>query len=170
MKSTIAKIFVLLIAVMLVGAACSKKTPAPTAAGSQSPQSSESPQASESPEASPSSDENEGKKHITINGDRANNHGTKDISSETAIEVEADDFYFEPTILKGTAGQQVEITFGNETKKTLHNFSTSDGAIDQDLPAGKDTKVTVTFPQSGSLEFFCKYHKALGMVGELMVS
>jgi len=29
--------------------------------------------------------------------------------------------------------------------------------------------VTVTFPQSGSLEFFCKYHKSSGMVGELSV-
>ena len=27
--------------------------------------------------------------------------------------------------------------------------------------------VTVTFPQSGSVEFFCDYHRSLGMAGEL---
>jgi plastocyanin len=42
-------------------------------------------------------------------------------------------------------------------------------SVDQDTQAGKNATVTVTFPQSGVLEFFCKYHRSSGMAGELSV-
>ena len=40
----------------------------------------------------------------TIAGQTANDHGTKDVSGESSVELEQDNFYFEPTILKGTPG------------------------------------------------------------------
>ena len=79
---------------------------------------------------------------------------------------EKDDFYFKPTVLKGTPGQELKIELSNE-ESPLHNFTLQAQSIDQDVVQGQKADVMVTFPQSGFLEFFCKYHKARGMVGEL---
>jgi plastocyanin len=119
---------------------------------------------------SKSSSSDESTKQITLaGGDKANDHGTKDVSGKSSVDEEADDFYFESTILKGTAGQKVTLKIDNEGKAT-HNFSISGQSIDQDISAGQDAEVTVTFPQSGTLEFFCKFHKSQGMAGELQVA
>ncbi|HEY3211416.1 MAG TPA: cupredoxin domain-containing protein [Actinomycetota bacterium] len=106
---------------------------------------------------------------MTIGSDKANNHGTKDFSGKDEAEVELDNFYFSPTELKGTAGSQIKLELDNEAKGALHNFTLQDQNIDMDVPSGQKVDVTVTFPQSGFLEFFCKYHKSRGMVGELSV-
>ena len=148
----------LLMAIGLVAGACAKKsTPS---AGSTTPTT----QAS-SPEATPSETESEGGQ-ITVGSDSANDHGTKDVTGKSSIEVELDNFYFEPTVIKGTAGAQIKLELSNEST-ALHNFSLTDQNIDQDVPAKQSADVTVTIPQSGFVEFFCKYHKASGMVGEL---
>jgi plastocyanin len=148
MKASITKVAVLLAAVALLGAACSKS--GGTGAGSGS---------------SPSSGESEGGK-VKIGSDTANDHGTKSVAGKSELEVEADDYYFEPTIIEGQAGQKVTLELENEGKN-LHNFSIDSLNIDQDVAIGKKADVTVTIPQSGTLEFFCKYHRSLGMAGEL---
>jgi plastocyanin len=77
-------------------------------------------------------------------------------------------FYMEPTVLMGSPGQSLTIELKNESKNgTLHNFSLTEQSIDMDVQAEQSGSVTVTFPQSGFLEFFCKYHRTIGMVGEL---
>jgi plastocyanin len=110
---------------------------------------------------------------ITIAGQKANDKGTKDVSGASSSELELDNegktYYFEPTILKGTAGQKITLELSNEGS-ALHNFSITDQGIDQDVPSEKKAEVTVTFPQSGTLVFFCKYHQTLGMVGALEVA
>jgi plastocyanin len=103
----------------------------------------------------------------TIAGLSANDHGVKQVSGEA--EVELDDFYFEPTVLKGKPGAKVTLELKNEGK-TEHNFSIDDQMIDQDLEAGESAKVTVTIPQSGEVSFYCKYHKSQGMAGALSAS
>lgn len=103
---------------------------------------------------------------MTIGSDKANDHGTKDFSGMDEAEVELDNFYFEPTVLRGTPGQELKLELDNEGS-ALHNLTLEAQSLDQDVQQGQKTDVTVTFPQSGFLEFFCKYHKALGMVGEL---
>jgi plastocyanin len=112
------------------------------------------------------SGESEGMK-TTIAGLSANDHGVKQVSGEA--EVELDDFYFEPTVLKGKPGAKVTLELKNEGK-TEHNFSIDDQMIDQDLEAGESAKVTVTIPQSGEVSFYCKYHKSQGMAGALSAS
>jgi plastocyanin len=86
---------------------------------------------------------------------------------------EGTDFYFEPTVLTGAPGQRLTIELDNHTHNgTLHNFSLTEQSIDQDVPpfaGGSHPTITVTFPQSGFLEFFCKYHRTKGMAGELTV-
>jgi plastocyanin len=151
-KIRVARLLVLFLALGLVASACSKKTE--TTGGA-------SPRASESGGAS-------GSGQITIGSDQANNKGTASITGKEDFSVEVDDFYFKPTVLKGTAGQQIRLELENESS-TLHNFTLADQNIDQDIQAGQKMEVTLKLPASGFLEFFCKYHKASGMVGELSV-
>ena len=109
--------------------------------------------------------ENEGQK-VTIAGVPANDHGTKSVSGETETELELDDYYFEPTVMKGTPGERVTLELKNEGG-TEHNFSIDSEHIDKDLEAGDSAAVTVRIPRSGELSFYCKYHKDRGMAGAL---
>jgi plastocyanin len=144
------------ICVVLFAAACSSSTPAATAPP-PSPQSSP-PAASPSPTA--------GSGTITIGGDLANNHGAEDASGKTSISVDLISFFFDPTVISGTPGQK--ITLDLENKDTaLHNFSLTKQKIDQDVNPNATATVTVKIPASGFVEFFCKYHRARGMAGEL---
>jgi plastocyanin len=104
---------------------------------------------------------------ITLGGDTANDHGSEDVSGDSA-EVRLDDFYFEPTVLKGEAGQKVTLEVANEGSAE-HNFTLEDQDIDQDFEPGDQAEVEVTFPDSGTLVFFCKYHAGQGMRGALEV-
>ncbi|HEY6836485.1 MAG TPA: cupredoxin domain-containing protein [Gaiellaceae bacterium] len=101
----------------------------------------------------------------TIAGVPANDHGSKNVSGEA--EVELDDFYFKPTVLNGKPGSQITLELKNEGS-TEHNFSIDSQNISKDVEAGEDVKVTVTFPKSGQLSFYCKYHKSMGMAGALV--
>ena len=106
---------------------------------------------------------------ITVGGEKANDHGSKGVSSEGQLDLELDDFYFEPTVLTGTAGESLTLHLENEGS-TEHNFSVTDQGIDQDVQDGGNADVTVTFPDSGTLVFFCKYHQDMGMRGALEVA
>jgi plastocyanin len=94
------------------------------------------------------------------------------VTGVSMVEVELNDedgvFYMEPTVLTGTPGQSLTIDLHNESQNgTLHNFSLTEQSIDKDVQASEEADVTVTFPQSGFVEFFCKYHRSNGMAGEL---
>jgi plastocyanin len=108
--------------------------------------------------------ESEGKK-MTIAGLSGNDHGSKQVSG--TAEVELDDFYFDPTVLKGKPGAKVTLTLKNEGK-VKHNFDLDAQNMDQDIDPGKSAAVTI--PKSGQLSFFCKYHKSMGMAGALAAS
>jgi plastocyanin len=124
-----------------------------------------------SPSPSESNSSEEGGGTISIGQDQANNHGSKDVASASSLDVEADNeeggqYYFDPTVLRGSPGQKLQITIDNEGS-TKHNFTIESQKIDEDINPGNEVTVTVTFPQSGSVEFFCEYHHSLGMAGEL---
>jgi len=93
-------------------------------------------------------------------------HGTQDVRGKAEVHLEADDYYFEPTILRGQPGQTVKLEIENESG-TLHNFSLPALGLDKDIPPKGTVEVEVTFPPSGELRFFCKFHAALGMHGAL---
>jgi plastocyanin len=105
---------------------------------------------------------------ITLNGQTANDHGTKDVSGGGSEEVEVDSFYFNPTVFTAHAGDKLKLELSNESD-TVHNFSLPDENIDQDIQPGQATTVTVRFPNSGTAVFFCKFHESQGMVGALQV-
>jgi plastocyanin len=104
---------------------------------------------------------------ITVGGLKISDHGTKDVKSESELDLEADDYYFAPTFLRGTAGHKLKLEIENESS-TLHNFSISEQRIDMDIPPKGKVMVEVVFPSSGVVRFFCKFHSALGMNGMLL--
>jgi predicted lipoprotein with Yx(FWY)xxD motif len=108
------------------------------------------------------------KKDVALGNITASDHGTKDVSKDSTIELEVDSNYFEPTFLRGEPGQKLTVKLSNESS-ALHNFSVPSQAIDQDLQSKEDASIDVTFPQSGVLLFLCKYHTSAGMNGELLV-
>ncbi|HEX9415462.1 MAG TPA: cupredoxin domain-containing protein [Gaiellaceae bacterium] len=105
----------------------------------------------------------------TIAGQAANDHGSKDVSGESKAEIEMYDFYFEPTVLTGKPGQTIMLELKNEGKAE-HNLTISGQSVDKNVAAGEEAEVDVTFPQSGTLAFYCKFHQSRGMAGGLTVS
>ena len=103
----------------------------------------------------------------TIAGMQTESHGTKDVSDESGkVEIELYDNYFEPTVLKGKPGQKVELELKNEGENP-HTLTISDQSVDKEIQPGDEGEVEVTFPQSGQLEFVCKFHESKGMIGAL---
>jgi plastocyanin len=100
----------------------------------------------------------------TVAGLEANDHGTMDVSGKDEAKLELDDDYFEPTVLKGTPGQKLKLELENEGQRE-HNLTSTDMSIDQDVEPGESAEVNITFPDSGTVSFFCKYHKSSGMAG-----
>jgi plastocyanin len=105
----------------------------------------------------------------TVGGQEANDHGTEDAAGEDSIEFEMDDFYFEPTVLEGEAGQTLTLEAFNEGDEE-HNVTIEDQGIDEDIEPDDEGEVEVTFPDSGTVVFFCKYHQDQGMRGALRVA
>lgn len=101
----------------------------------------------------------------TTGGDSGNDHGTESFAGGSG-EVEIDDFYFKPTTIQGNPGQSVTLELKNEGK-VEHNFSIASQHIDKDIEAGESDTIKVKVPKSGTVQFFCSYHKSQGMVGTL---
>jgi plastocyanin len=100
-------------------------------------------------------------------------HQTDHVSGDKSIEVEAEDeedqFYFKPSTIIGGAGQSIVIAVQNEGG-VEHTFTIDDQDIDLSLSPEQVQEVTVTFPDSGSVEYYCRIHVNLGMRGELKVA
>jgi plastocyanin len=100
-------------------------------------------------------------------GEKVNNKGIKDVSAQkkAQLDVELDDFYFEPTFIKAKAGQKITIEAENEGS-VLHTFTSTKLKVDKQLQAGKKATFTVTVPKSGAVfEFHCDLHVSQGMAG-----
>jgi plastocyanin len=100
---------------------------------------------------------------------KVNNHGTKDVKDGDSIEVEADDFYFGPTFIKGPAGAKLTVELHNEGK-AKHTFTIDDQKIDQQLDPDAKANVSVTLPASGVLVYYCQFHQNQGMQGALFTA
>jgi plastocyanin len=101
-----------------------------------------------------------------------NNTGTKDISADGAtakIEVEADNFYFNPTFIKAAPSQKVTVELKNEGT-VAHTFTLDALNIDKEVQPGESAEVEVTAPANGDAPFFCRFHKDNGMQGALFIA
>ena len=106
--------------------------------------------------------------HIVVHGEGMNFHGVDNVVDGGTIEMEMDDDYFEPTVLKGPAGATVTIELRNEGVHP-HNFSVPGQRIDLNCGVRAHGEVKVVFPRSGVLIFTCKYTGTSGMRGALAV-
>ena len=103
---------------------------------------------------------------------KVNAKGTKSVvgTSDAELELEADDFYFEPTYIKVSPGQKVELEIENEGDAT-HTFTSRDLGVDDELAPGGKKTVTVTAPMTAGLtEFHCNFHSGMGMRGAFVVA
>jgi plastocyanin len=104
----------------------------------------------------------------------ANNKGTKSVANAKSFEVVANTVNgvnaYSPTILQGTPGQTITLELKDASSTVPHNFTLEEQKLNVDLKPGTTTKVKVTFPQSGVLQFHCEYHVGAGMIGELKVA
>ncbi|MGI8661683.1 MAG: cupredoxin domain-containing protein [Acidimicrobiales bacterium] len=96
---------------------------------------------------------------------KTNDKGTGDATSGT-IELEADDFYFNPTFIKVTPGATVKVTFKNDGK-AQHTFTSADLGVDQVVEPGKEVELNITVPATAPVEFHCRFHQSSGMQGAL---
>jgi plastocyanin len=128
---------------------------------------------SSSSSVSPAGGSSSGSSKITIGSDQANDHGTKDATGKTTFAIESHNdssgYYFDPTILTGSAGQSITLEIKN-AGSVPHNFSITSMNVNITLQPGASQEVKVTFPQTGTVEYFCSFHHALGMAGELSVT
>jgi YVTN family beta-propeller protein len=62
-------------------------------------------------------------------------HGTKDVRNQSKLELEADDYDFSPTFLRGNPGQKLTLVVESEAS-TLHNLSIPTVGIDTDIRPG----------------------------------
>jgi plastocyanin len=93
-----------------------------------------------------------------------NNKGIGKVSNGK-VEIEQDNFYFEKTFIKGTAGS-VKVKLENEGN-TQHSFTIDDQDIDTVVQAGKTKTVTVELTDGQPVNFYCKFHRSSGMQGAL---
>jgi plastocyanin len=141
---------VLVLSLVLVAAACGEEEPSLSAGAG-------------------GGGEGEGGESVTIAGQEATSHGSADVSGMDSVELELDDFYFEPTVLEGEAGQALSVMMFNEGDAP-HTFTIDELKIDQELqPGDEDVTAEVTFPDSGALVFYCRFHADGGMLGGLSV-
>jgi plastocyanin len=105
---------------------------------------------------------------VVLNGQVANDHGSDSVNaSGERVTVEAGDFYFQPTVLTGPAGEAVSLQVVSGSQ-SVHNLTA--GEVDQDVAAGESVDVELSFPDSGTLVFVCKYHRDRGMAGALVAT
>jgi plastocyanin len=88
--------------------------------------------------------------------------------SGTSVEIDAGDFFFDPTCLTASSAGTIAVTVTN-TGNALHNFTVEEQGIDQDVQVGESITVKVKLPASGALPFLCKYHVGSGMQGAFVV-
>jgi plastocyanin len=81
-----------------------------------------------------------------------------------SIETELDDFYFGPTFIKAKPGTTVKVELHNEGS-VEHTFTIDSANVDETLKPDAKMTVTVKVPASGSLRYYCRFHRSQGMQG-----
>jgi len=93
---------------------------------------------------------------------------------ETALEMKADDFKFEPNNIKAFEGDVIVLRIENKSNSG-HNFTIKDpegNALQSAaLPPKETVSVKVALSKAGVYEFYCDkpFHPALGMKGKITV-
>jgi plastocyanin len=106
--------------------------------------------------------------NIIVAGESANDHGTEEVVGIPEFELELDEFFFRPTVLSGEAGQTISLELLNNGGN-VHTFTVDAANVDVEVQPGQNAFTKVTFPESGALLFYCRFHAGGGMRGGLSV-
>jgi plastocyanin len=110
-------------------------------------------------------DSNSGGPPVSLAG-AVTDKGTEKVSG-SEVELEADDNYFKPTFIEAKAGSKLTLTIKNEGS-AQHTFTADSADIDEELAPDDEVKVDVTVPDSGHLDFHCRFHGSSGMQGSIV--
>jgi plastocyanin len=94
-----------------------------------------------------------------------NDRGTETFTTETfELDLELDDFYFEPTFIKSPGAASASIELKNEGT-VAHTFTAPDLGIDEELEPGTSKAIDVQIGTETRYEFYCRFHRDQGMQG-----
>lgn len=94
-----------------------------------------------------------------------NDHGTETFTSENfEVELELDDFYFEPTFIKAPGESTAMMRLHNEGD-AQHTFTIDDLEVDETIEPGATKEITVELGTETRYEFYCRFHGDQGMRG-----
>jgi plastocyanin len=147
---------VLLVATLLLSACASE----PETAASPPPTATPTPVATASPSPAPSP-------APSPPAERACTDAT--VTGEVMVRIRVQDFLFNPACLIVLGGQGLEV---RNRGANLHNFTIEGSQIGFDIRPGEviRTEAVGGAVPPGTYEFFCFYHRAQGMSGEITVS
>ena len=77
------------------------------------------------------------------------------------------EYRFDPDELRFKVGEEVTLALVSETE--FHTFTIEERDINVSMEAGETVLSTFTFDEPGSYVLICIPHRALGMVGEIVV-
>lgn len=101
------------------------------------------------------------KKPVKLEGAVTNKGTGKAVDG--AVEIEAGDFFFKKTFIKGTSGETVAVTIVNEGD-VEHTFTIDDQDIDETLAVDDSVTVDVEIPANGKpVSGYCQFHRGSGM-------
>ena len=83
---------------------------------------------------------------------------------ERTIDLEAKDFEFAPAEPTAPAGAEVTVKLRN-TGAAPHTFTIAALGVDEQVAAGETGEATFTMPDTGNVEFVCRFHEGQGMKG-----
>ena len=98
--------------------------------------------------------------------DEAGVDGNGTALSPQVAEVTAKDFSFVPAKLPGNVGAPIEITLKN-IGQAPHTFTIDEFDVDTEIAAGEETTVTVLPSEPGEFNYYCRFHRDQGMLGEI---
>ncbi len=85
-------------------------------------------------------------------------HGTKTFTDDNfELEMELDDFYFEPTTVKAPGGSTAKLMLFNEGDQT-HTFTIDSLDVDEELEPDAKKEITVELGADSRTEFYCRFH------------
>ncbi|MGH2759028.1 MAG: cupredoxin domain-containing protein [Actinomycetota bacterium] len=97
-----------------------------------------------------------------------NDHGTETFTTETfELELELDNFYYEPTYIKAPGGSTATIELFNEGSAP-HTFTIDALEVDEELQPNERKAVEVELGTETRYELYCRFHGDQGMRGAFM--
>jgi nitrosocyanin len=84
------------------------------------------------------------------------------------FEINADEYSFEPATIRVKVGDVVRVKITN-VGNIFHTFTIDEFNVDVSLNPGDSTVIEFKVDKAGTFTIYCRPHKPLGMVGEIIV-